>query len=195
MTITDPLGMTPWIRSPRPCHRPTDRPLRRLRRLRRTTPASMNHETLVERLHAQQARFRVIEHPAEGRSDLVAQLRGTAPGQGAKAMLCKSKDGRGSLALLVLPGDRKLDFKKVASALGLKQVTLASPEEAMAATGNVIGAIPPFADEGIALWADPALIHAHDEIAFNAGRLDRSIVLDSQDYLRIAQPRLAALCS
>ena len=155
----------------------------------------MKHESLVELLQIHQARFRVIEHPAEGQSDLVAQVRGTAPGQGAKAMLCKSKDGSGSLALLVLPGDRKLDFKKVASALGIKKATLASPDEAMAATGNVIGAIPPFADEGIGLWVDPALVHAHDEIAFNAGRLDRSIVLHTQDYLRIAQPTLADLCS
>jgi len=28
------------------------------------------------------------------------------------------------------------------------------------------------------------------EIAFNAGRLDRSIVLDSTDYMRIARPLL-----
>lgn len=154
----------------------------------------MQHETLVELLEAHKARFRMIEHPAEGKSDLVAQIRGTAPGQGAKAMLCKSKAGNGCLALLVLPGDRKLDFKKVADALGIKKATLASPEEAMAATGNVIGAIPPFADAGIALWVDPSLVNTYDEIAFNAGRLDRSIVLDTKDYLRIAQPTVAELC-
>jgi len=153
----------------------------------------MQHETLVELLEAHKARFRVIEHPAEGKSDLVAHIRGTAPGQGAKAMLCKSKAG-GCLALLVLPGDRKLDFKKVADALGIKKATLASPEEAMAATGNVIGAIPPFADAGISLWVDPSLVNTYDEIAFNAGRLDRSIVLDTKDYLRIAHPTMAELC-
>jgi len=54
---------------------------------------AMQFEALVSLLEADAARFRVIEHPAEGRSELVAQIRGTAPGQGAKAMLCRSKDG------------------------------------------------------------------------------------------------------
>ena len=156
----------------------------------------MQYDQLVALLESQNARFRVLEHPAEGKSDLVAQIRGTAPGQGAKAMLCKSKDGAGDLVLVVLPGDRKLDFKKVAGALGMKKATLASPEEAMQATGCVIGAIPPFAaNTDLRLVVDPGLVNTYDEIAFNAGRLDRSIVLNTQDYLRIARPLLQPVCS
>lgn len=156
----------------------------------------MHYDKLVSLLESQQARFRVIEHPAEGKSDLVAKIRGTAPGQGAKAMLCKNKDGIGDLVLVILPGDRKLDFKKVADAFGMKKATLASPDEAMQATGCVIGAIPPFvADASLRLVADPELVNAYDEIAFNAGRLDRSMVLNTQDYLRIAQPLVRSVCS
>jgi Ala-tRNA(Pro) deacylase len=143
-------------------------------------------ERLVAVLEANQARFRIIEHPAEGRSEIVAELRGTKPGQGAKAMFCRSM---GTFVLAVLPGDRKLDFRKVADAVGKRKAGLATPEEATRETGCVIGAIPPFAfSANIRLVVDPALIENHDEIAFNAGRLDRSIVLDAQDYLRIAKP-------
>lgn len=156
----------------------------------------MQYINLLALLESHHARFRVIEHPAEGKSDLVAKIRGTAPGQGAKAMLCRCKDGIGDLGLAVLPGDRKLDFKKVAEAFGMKKATLASPEEAMQATGCVIGAIPPFAGEaGLRLVVDPELVNTYDEIAFNAGRLDRSIVLNTQDYLRIAQPAVRSLSS
>ena len=156
----------------------------------------MQFDRLTTLLEASAARFRVIEHPAEGRSDLVAQLRGTAPGQGAKAMLCRSKDGEPAYALVVLPGDRKLDFKRVAQALGIRKATLASPEEAMATTGCAIGAIPPFVDgPSLRLVVDPALVEQFDEIAFNAGRLDRSIVLDTADYVRIARPMLHAVCA
>lgn len=154
----------------------------------------MNYDKLAQLLTCSDARFRVIEHPPEGQSDRVAQVRGTAPGQGAKAMLCKSKDSSGALALVVLPGDRKLDFKKVAEALGVKKAALASPEEAMGATGNVIGAIPPFAEAGMRLLVDPALVSEWAEIAFNAGCLDRSMVLDTTDYLRVAQPTLVSVC-
>jgi Ala-tRNA(Pro) deacylase len=148
-------------------------------------------ERLVALLEAHQARFRIIEHPAEGRSDIVAALRGTKPGQGAKAMLCRSE---GVYVLAVLPGDRKVDFKKVAQVAGKRKATLATPEEAMKQTGCAIGAIPPFSlSPHIQLAVDPALVEANEEIAFNAGRLDRSMVLDAKDYLRIAQPLLRPL--
>ena len=153
-------------------------------------------ETLLSLLEKESARFRVIAHPAEGKSEEVARLRGTLPGQGAKAMLCKSRDTAGGYVLAILSGDRKLDFRKVAQAADFRKATLASPEEAMQATGCVIGAIPPFSfSPDILLIADPDLVAGHTEIAFNAGCLDRSIVLDTQDYLRIAQPRLHALCA
>jgi len=153
------------------------------------------YEKLVALLDQEGARFRIIQHPAEGRSDLVAAIRGTAPGQGAKAMLCKSKDDITSLILAILPGNRKLDFKKVAAAGQFKKATLASAEEAERETGCVIGAIPPFSfSSSIKLVVDPQLFDGFDEIAFNAGQLDKSIVLDSSDYVRIAQPLLEPLC-
>lgn len=150
---------------------------------------------LVELLEREGARFRVLEHPAEGRSDLVAAIRGTEPGQGAKAMLCKSKNALGSMTLAILPGDRKLDFKKVAAAAGIRKAMLASPEDAQRETACVIGAIPPFSfSPDVRLVVDPELVERFDEIAFNAGRLDRSMVLNSVDYLRIAKPLVQSLC-
>ena len=43
---------------------------------------------LVDLLDAQKARYRVIGHPAAGKSEEVARIRGTEVGQGAKAMAC-----------------------------------------------------------------------------------------------------------
>ena len=40
--------------------------------------------------------------------------------------------------------------------------------------------------------ADPALLDC-DELYFNAGRLDRSVALASEDYLRLAGPRIARI--
>lgn len=153
-------------------------------------------DQLRDLLESHGAHFRVIEHPPEGKSDEVARIRGTTAGQGAKAMLCMSKDNAEVFVLAVLPGNRKLDFRKVAEAVGLKKVTLANPEGAALETGCRIGAIPPFTfSQRIRLVVDPALVQENAEIAFNAGCLDRSIVLDSQDYLRIARPLLHPVCA
>ncbi len=148
-------------------------------------------ERIVTLLDAEKARYRVINHPAEGNSERVAEVRGTQVSQGAKAMLCRVKEIPDSLVLAILPGDRKVDFKKVAQSVGGRKASFAAPDEATAKTGCAIGAIPPFSfSPDIRLVVDPQLISRHEEIAFNAGRLDTSIVLNAADYLRIASPFL-----
>ena len=46
-------------------------------------------------------------------------------------------------------------------------------------------------DPALRLVADPLLFERFPQIAFNAGRLDRSIILDTEDYLHIARPEIA----
>ena len=151
-------------------------------------------DRLNQLLTAEQAEYRVIHHPSECISDKVAAIRGTEVGQGAKAMLCRLKGAAHELVLAVLPGDARIDFKKVAQILNAKKATLASADDAMATTGCVIGAIPPFSfSKDLPLIVDESLIARYDEIAFNAGRLDASIVLNSSDYVRIAAPILVTI--
>ncbi|WP_188565263.1 YbaK/prolyl-tRNA synthetase associated domain-containing protein [Undibacterium terreum] len=150
-------------------------------------------ERLQQLLTEAGARFRVVEHPHEGNSERVAAVRGTEVGQGAKAMLCKLKHADFNV-MTIVPGDRRVDFKKVAQHYGHSKASLLSPEEATAQTGCVIGAIPPFSfDPSLRLVVDPELFRRYKEIAFNAGRLDRSIVLNADDYLRIAKPELVEI--
>ena len=109
-------------------------------------------------------------------------------------MLCVVKGAEPSPVLAVLPGPPKLDFKKLGIAVGAKKATLADPALAQKLTGCVMGAVPPFAlAPDIRLIADATLLSSNIEIAFNAGRLDRSIVLAVEDYVRIAQPQVADL--
>lgn len=155
----------------------------------RVTPV---FDQLVALLCAGKAAFRILEHPAEGQSDAVARIRGTRPEQGAKAMLCVASQAASTPVLAVLPGPARLDFRKLAVAMGARKATLADPALAQEVTGCAMGAVPPFAlSPEVRLVADPALVSSNAEIAFNAGRLDRSIVLAVDDYLRLARPQLA----
>jgi hypothetical protein len=75
--------------------------------------------------------------------------------------------------------------------IGINKATLAHPDEATATIGGAIGAISPFVDgPGMGLVIDRGLVERFGEIAFNAGRLDRSIVLDPADYVRIVRSLL-----
>lgn len=147
-------------------------------------------ERLTALLDAGGASYRVVEHETAGRSEEVARIRGTQLGQGAKALVTHVKGGGVKLHVLaVLPADCQADLGRVAVALGGTRASLASPDEVMALTGCVFGAIPPVAfHPELKLVADPLLFDRFEELAFNAGSLNRSIILNAQDYRRIVAP-------
>ena len=152
------------------------------------------HQRLLTLLDAQLARYRVMEHEAVGKCEAVSEIRGTALGQGAKALVCKVKgNGINQHVLAILPADQQADLASLARHIGGLKASLASPAEVDALTACVFGAIPPFSfHNALRLIADPLLFERFDEIAFNAGSLDKSIILNTQDYLRIAHPELVA---
>lgn len=142
------------------------------------------HQRLLALLDQHQARYRLMTHEATGKCEAVAAIRGTEVGQGAKALVCHVKgNGVKQHVLAVLPADRQADLSKVAAAVGGRRASLASPAEVDALTGCEFGAIPPFTfHPALALVVDPLLFERYGEIAFNAGRLDMSVVLNVEDY-------------
>ncbi len=152
------------------------------------------HRQLLELLAQHQARYRVVEHEAVGKCEAVSEIRGTALGQGAKALVCKIKgNGVNQHVLAILAADQQADLSRLAQHIGGSKASLASPAEVDTLTACVFGAIPPFSfHPDLRLIADPLLFDRYPEIAFNAGLLDKSIILNSEDYLRIACPELLA---
>jgi Ala-tRNA(Pro) deacylase len=153
-------------------------------------------DRLVALLGKAGAKFRVIEHEAEGRSERISVIRGNRPEQAAKAMVLDVRGGGGRRAVLaILPGNRKLDFAAVATLFEARKCGFASPESAEALTGCVMGAVPPFSlNPALTVVVDEDLL-ANATLFFNAGRLDRSMELDTQDWLAVARPRVARIAA
>ena len=151
-------------------------------------------EKLCELFDKGGARYRVMHHPASGKSSQsVAEIRGTELGQGAKALCCTVKGNGVKLHVLgILPADKQADLHKLAAAVGGRRAALASPEEVMDLTGSVFGAVPPVSfTDALVVVADPSRFTRYEEIAFNAGRLDASIIIRTEDYRRIVAPQEA----
>jgi len=154
-----------------------------------------SHARLVAHLEAAGAKFRIVEHEAEGRSEAISVIRGNRPSQALKAMVVALKGDGPDFGLAVLPGDRRCDFAALAEAFGAKKARFAPPEDAQRLTGCIMGAVPPFTfDAALPLVADPG-IQVNEEVVFNAARLDRSIFMPLADYLRAAAPKLAAFAA
>ncbi len=151
------------------------------------------HEQLCALLDREGAVYRVIEHPAEGRTEFIMKIRGNRLEQAIKSIVVQvrlsKKENRYCLANV--PGNCRVNLEGIKAHFNADSIGIASREKAEALTRCVIGAIPPFSfSDQLTVLADP-LIQQNEEVVFNAGRLDRSIFMKLQDYIRIAKPQLA----
>jgi Ala-tRNA(Pro) deacylase len=158
-------------------------------------PDEDTYERLVTLLDNHQARYRFIDHRPEGATVAASRLRGHPLGQAAKSIVVRVTvtKKRSEYALAVVPGDTKVNLDRVRGLLGGVRVGFAQAETAERLAGSVTGTVIPFSfDPKLALVVDPGLL-AHEEIFFNAARLDRSIGLHTHDYLALSRPRVAAI--
>ena len=150
------------------------------------------YEKFIAFLDGHGVQYRLIDHAPEGRTEIVSPMRGNALSQAAKCIILMVKVGKKvtRYILAVVPGDMSVDLNAVKTLLNGTYISFASTDIAERLSGSVIGTILPFSfDASLELIVDPSLLE-NDELYFNAARLDRSIVIKSNDYQVIAQPRL-----
>jgi Ala-tRNA(Pro) deacylase len=153
------------------------------------------HKQLCDLLAREGATYRVIEHEPEGRTEIIAKIRGNRIEQSIKSIVLQVRLNRKEniYCLANVPGDCRIDFDGVKHYLNADSVAFASREKAQELTGCVIGAIPPFSfSDQLQVLADPH-IQQNEEVVFNAGRLDRSIFMKLDDYISIAKPQITPI--
>src|SRR5258705_13468352 len=153
------------------------------------------HKQLCNLLDQKGATYRVIEHETEGRTEMIAKIRGNRIDQSIKSIVVQVRLNRREniYCLANVPGDCRIDFDGIKNHFNADSVAFAFRDKAQELTGCVIGAIPPFSfSDQLQVLADP-LIQENEEVVFNAGRLDRSIFMRLDDYLRIAKPQLVKI--
>ncbi|HAV77770.1 MAG TPA: hypothetical protein DCX53_10515, partial [Anaerolineae bacterium] len=133
----------------------------------------------------------------EGRTDVIAKIRGNRIEQSIKSIVLQVRLNRREniYCLANVPGGCRINFKGVKNHFNADSAAFAKPEKAQELTGCVIGAIPPFSfSDRLSVLADP-LIKENDEVVFNAGRLDRSIFMKLDDYIRIVKPQIVEIAA
>ncbi|MER5887989.1 YbaK/EbsC family protein [Streptomyces sp. NPDC001941] len=141
--------------------------------------------------------FRVIAHRPEGSTEAASVLRRHPLEQAAKSLVVRVATGKRSrrYVLAVVPGDRRVDLAALAERYGGREASFADRAVAERLAGSVSGSITPFAfSPELDLLVDEGLL-VHDEIYFNAGRLDLSVALAVPDYLELAGPTVAPIAA
>lgn len=122
--------------------------------MRRATPPDLEPPApVLAAARASGAAFRVVVRPPG-----VFRCRDIAAGSGLalcdvlKTLVVRLTDGR--FALAVVPGDRSLSLPRLAQTLSARGAVLATPEEALAATGYPVGGITPLGPDRLPVVAD-----------------------------------------
>ncbi len=161
------------------------------------SPIATTYTKLIRLLDRAGVRYRLIDHPPEGRTLEASVLRGHPAPQAAKCMVTRVKLSKkiARYALAVIPGDRRADLGLLKNVLGGRSAALAPRETAENLTGCTSGSIVPFSfHPDLQLITDPDLL-SHEELFFNAARLDQSVALATDDYVELAQPHIEPISS
>jgi Ala-tRNA(Pro) deacylase len=107
----------------------------------------------------------------------VSTFRGHPVAAAAKCIILILKLGKKitRFVLAVVPGNARVDTDRVRALLGATYVGFAATAVAERLAGRMAGTVLPFAfHPDLTLIADPAL-KSHEEVFFNAARLDQSV--------------------
>ena len=137
----------------------------------------------MELLEQQGVSYEVHEHDeAQYTAEGVAEDVGLPVEQVLKAMLVRC-DGSW-FVLVVVPGDRRLNLKKVQRAVGADRVNLASRQEVERITGYTVGAVSVmgFRQGGVLTFVDEGVLEL-ERVLISSGRPDAGLVLSAEDMV------------
>src|SRR3989344_1181012 len=100
---------------------------------------------LIEFLDKHNAQYRLIDHPPEGRTEIVSPMRGNELSQAAKCIVVMVKSGKDTKYISgVFPGDAKIDLDVIKNLFKGTYASFATPEIAEKLAGSVSGPVLPF---------------------------------------------------
>ena len=141
---------------------------------------------IMEILKEHDVAYEVVEHPPVYTNPEMAQRLGVEVGQTVKNLMLKTADDR--IILVVLPGDKRFDAKRLARKIGAKSVTFAKPEKVLETAGCAVGCVPPFGHlQPVQVYMDRQVLwKAH--VYFNPGVHNKSVKIEAARLKELCNP-------
>jgi Cys-tRNA(Pro)/Cys-tRNA(Cys) deacylase len=154
----------------------------------------MKTNNVTRFLEARKVPFTAFELPEEklGAAE-AARILGVPPAKVYKTIVI-TREGKAKPLLAVVPGDREVDLKLLARAVGEKKLHLPTQREAEALTGLQAGGISPLAlvNRGFQVLID-ASAQTYPEIYISGGLRGLNIRLAAADLARLVNAKFAEI--
>jgi Ala-tRNA(Pro) deacylase len=141
---------------------------------------------IISFLEKNKITYEVVEHEPVYTNPAMAEALGVSEAETVKSLVLLTKEKQ--MVVLVMPGDKKVDWKKAAAGIGTKKVSFAKPEEVLEKVGCEIGCVPPFGQlTPLPIYMDKDLTKK-DYVYFNPGVHDKSFKIKAWDLKKMCKP-------
>lgn len=148
-------------------------------------------EKIIGILEAQGVAYEVFEHEPVYTNPTMAAALQVSEAETVKSLVLTTREKR--MVVLVLPGHKKVDWKKAAAGIGTKKVSFARPEEVRSQVGCEVGCVPPFGQLAeLPVFMDEEITR-HEQVYFNPGVHHKSYRIASADLRRLCRPQMVVL--
>ena len=143
-------------------------------------------EKIIDLLTEQKISYEIVEHEPVFTNPAMAEALNVSEAETVKSLVLKTKEG--NMIVLVLPGNKKVDWKQAAAGAKTKKVSFAKPEDVSQAVGCEVGCVPPFGHmTEIPIYMDPDLTKKNF-VYFNPGVHDKSFKVKACDLKKLCNP-------
>ena len=144
-------------------------------------------EKIVGILKDARISYEIFEHEPVYTNPAMAEALHVSEAETVKSLVLMTKEKE--MVVLVLPGDKKVDWKKAAAGIGTKKVSFAKPEAVSEKVGCEVGCVPPFGQmTDLPIFMDPELTKK-DYVYFNPGVHDKSFKIKAWDLKKVSKPK------
>ena len=144
-------------------------------------------EKIVGILKDARISYEIFEHEPVYTNPAMAEALHVSEAETVKSLVLMTKEKE--MVVLVLPGDKKVDWKKAAAGIGTKKVSFAKPEAVSEKVGCEVGCVPPFGQmTDLPIFMDSELTKK-DYVYVNPGVHDKSLKIKAWDLKKVSKPK------
>ena len=145
-------------------------------------------EKIVSMLEENKTPYEVFEHEPVYTNPAMAEALNVTEAETVKSLVLKTKEN--DMIVLVMPGNKKVNWKETAKGAGTKKVSFAKPEAVSEAVGCEVGCVPPFGHlTALPIYMDQELAKKQ-YVYFNPGVHDKSFKVKDWDLKKLCGPKM-----
>ena len=145
-------------------------------------------EKIIAMLEEAKTSYEIYEHEPVYTNPAMAEALKVTEAETVKSLVLKTKENE--MIVLVMPGDKKVNWKQAAKGANTKKVSFAKPEAVSETVGCEVGCVPPFGHlTQLPIYMDLDLAKKQ-YVYFNPGVHDKSFKIKAWDLKKLCAPKM-----